>query len=158
MGLDGEAEAHLAQLREVKGQFNKTFYSQTRGAYCLGSAPCDQEIFPELVQSLAVAAELCKSGEEELSLCQRLLKGEFSPAVTLSHRAFYYQALLRYPQLNEAVLADVEKHWAPMVYAGATTFWETEEGAAAFHDAGSLCHGWSAAPIYVYHRLLDGKR
>jgi hypothetical protein len=158
MGLDAEAKAHLARLSAVKEQFNKTFYSPKRRAYCLGSAPCDEEIFPELVQSLAVAAELCESGEAELSLCQRLLNGEFSPAVTLSHRAFYYQALLRYPQLNDAVLADVEKHWAPMVYAGATTFWETEDGAAAFRDAGSLCHGWSAAPIYVYHRLFGGKR
>ncbi len=158
MGLEREACEHLAQVAAVKEQFRQAFYSKARNAYFLGSAQGDDGIFPELVQSLAVVAGLCENEEMEFSLCQRLLAGEFSPAVTLSHRAFYYQALLRYPELNSAVLADVEKHWAPMVYAGATTFWETEDGAKAFHDAGSLCHGWSAAPIYVYHRLFDSTR
>ena len=40
-----------------------------------------------------------------------------------------------------------------MLDDGSTTVWETLEGAEAFHNAGSLCHGWSAVPIYVYHRL-----
>jgi hypothetical protein len=40
-----------------------------------------------------------------------------------------------------------------MLSAGATTFWETELGEADFENAGSLCHGWSALPIYYFHRL-----
>ena len=35
-----------------------------------------------------------------------------------------------------------------MLDMGATTFYETEEGASSFGGAGSLCHGWSALPIY----------
>lgn len=35
-----------------------------------------------------------------------------------------------------------------------TTAWETIEGGEAFENAGSLCHGWSAVPIYYYHKLL----
>ena len=37
-----------------------------------------------------------------------------------------------------------------MLLNGARTFWETERGAEDFHRAGSLCHGWSAIPIYFY--------
>jgi hypothetical protein len=37
-----------------------------------------------------------------------------------------------------------------MLYQGATTFWEVDEGAPAFSRAGSLCHGWSAIPLYLY--------
>ena len=44
-----------------------------------------------------------------------------------------------------------------MLEQGATTFWETEKGAAALEHTGSLCHGWSAMPIY-YYDLLNGKK
>lgn len=40
-----------------------------------------------------------------------------------------------------------------MLKAGATSVWETTDGASAFNNAGSLCHGWSASPIYFYHIL-----
>jgi hypothetical protein len=45
-----------------------------------------------------------------------------------------------------------------MVESGSTTVWETEIGASDFHGAGSLCHGWSAMPIYYYHKLLNKKK
>lgn len=157
MGHTEQSAAYLSRLSALKEQFRRSFYSEEHRAFCLGhGAAGDDACFPELVQSLAVLAELFENEEQEASVCRRLLDGEFSPTVTLSHRAFFYQALLRFPHLRDEVLADVEKHWAPMVYAGTTTFWETEDGACAFHDAGSLCHGWSAAPIYVYHRLFSG--
>ena len=37
-----------------------------------------------------------------------------------------------------------------MLYQGATTFWETDEGAGDFGRAGSLCHGWSGIPAYLF--------
>jgi hypothetical protein len=51
---------------------------------------------------------------------------------------------------REYVRKEVESIWGKMLYAGATTFWETDLGHADFHNAGSLCHGWSAVPIYLY--------
>jgi hypothetical protein len=47
-----------------------------------------------------------------------------------------------------------------MIAQGATTFWETADGAAAFSNAGSLCHGWSAIPVILYHKyalVADGR-
>ena len=29
------------------------------------------------------------------------------------------------------------------------------DGAVAFENAGSLCHGWTAIPIYYYHKYLE---
>ena len=52
------------------------------------------------------------------------------------------------------VLADIEAVYKPMLDAGATSVWETEKGEADFSRAGSLCHGWSAMPVYYYHILL----
>ena len=64
-----------------------------------------------------------------------------------------YQALLepsdRYLPL---VLDDIARQWGAMAFSGATSVWETALGAEDFHRAGSLCHGWSAVPIFAYCR------
>jgi hypothetical protein len=41
-----------------------------------------------------------------------------------------------------------------MLKEGATSFWETLLGAADFGGAGSLCHGWTAIPVYMFDQLL----
>ena len=43
-----------------------------------------------------------------------------------------------------------------MLEQGATSFWETIEGEADFDGAGSLCHGFSAYPAYLYQAYLLG--
>ena len=40
-----------------------------------------------------------------------------------------------------------------MLDAGSTTVWETEEGSKAFDNAGSLSHGWSAVPVYIFSKF-----
>lgn len=52
------------------------------------------------------------------------------------------------------MLEDIRRDYRKMLDAGATTVWETIEGASAFGNAGSLCHGWSAMPVYYYHKIL----
>ncbi len=79
----------------------------------------------------------------------------FVPA-TLSMSAFVYDALLKTDRekYKGFVLADIDETYGRMLDAGATTFWETIRGAEAFHQAGSLCHGWSTMAVYYYHTLL----
>jgi hypothetical protein len=43
-----------------------------------------------------------------------------------------------------------------MLFAGATSFWETGRGGDDFDRAGSLCHGWSALPVYYYQAWVLG--
>ena len=54
------------------------------------------------------------------------------------------------------MFADIAEKWGYMLYHGATTFWETIAGSSDFGNAGSLCHGWSAIPIYFYHEYALG--
>ena len=75
---------------------------------------------------------------------------------TLSMLPFVYDALLlRDANAREFVLADIRQKYGSMLDRGATSFWETLEGAPAFGNAGSLCHGWSAMPIHYYHRFFN---
>ena len=67
---------------------------------------------------------------------------------------FVYDALIaRDTEYKEYILADIRQKYGQMLAADATSFWETIDGESAFGGAGSLCHGWSAIPIYYYHIL-----
>ena len=68
---------------------------------------------------------------------------------TLSMLPFVYDALIKCdPTGNDFVISDIREKYGYMLSCGATSFWETIEGERAFSKAGSLCHGWSAIPIY----------
>ena len=110
----------------------------------------------ELGCSLAILAgaatqEECRVLAEKLTASDR----DMVP-ITLSMKCFLYDALLMTDRekYKETVLADIELVYGKMLDAGATSFWETEEGESAFGNAGSLCHGWSAMPVYYYWTLL----
>lgn len=76
---------------------------------------------------------------------------------TLSMNAFRFDALLAIDRATYApvILDELDRSYLAMLRAGATTFWETALGAADFEGAGSLCHGWSALPIYYYETLFS---
>ena len=75
---------------------------------------------------------------------------------TLSTKGFVYDALIKNDEnAAEFVLNDIRTKYGYMLEQGATSFWETEKGQADFDGAGSLCHGWSAMPVYYYNLLKD---
>ena len=80
---------------------------------------------------------------------------------TLSMNAFRFDALIAEDREKYApiILNELDRDYLYMLRRGATTFWETIIGADDFGDAGSLCHGWSALPVYYYEILdtRDGK-
>jgi hypothetical protein len=51
------------------------------------------------------------------------------------------------------VLSEIRNEYQKMLDGESGAVWETAEGQSAFDGAGSLCHGWSAIPIYFYHKL-----
>ncbi len=126
---------------------HERFWVESKGVYKLST---DTELYSQLGNALTLLIGL---GDERLA--EKIVKDENMVLATLSMRAFVYDALLRFKGKYEAfVLADIRERYAKMLDAGATSFWETEKGAADFEGAGSLCHGWSAIPIYYFNKLL----
>lgn len=77
---------------------------------------------------------------------------------SLSTRCFVYDALLfNGDKYHDYIIDDIKNRYKKMLDDGATSFYETELGDAAFGGAGSLCHGWSALPIYYLNILLPEK-
>lgn len=126
------------------------FYDQDRGLYRTyadsGSAPHDAE----LTQALMLLAGVADDATAD-TLRRRLLSadGGLVPT-TLSQSLYKYEALLQDPSLGTAVRQTIIKDWSRMLRAGATSFWETRQGGWDFHHAGSLCHGWSGIPVYIF--------
>lgn len=153
------------QLEETIGQMQSAthtlFFSKERDAYLTYADERDgqwylrEEAPKELVQAWALLAGIVP-GEKEAPLLETLAKNRYQGA-TLSMLRFKYEALLTRPeQYAEVVFDDIAARWGKMLYQGATSFWETEEGASDFGHAGSLCHGWSAMPVYFYYAYGAG--
>ena len=87
---------------------------------------------------------------ESKYICEKIVEGALSDC-SLSMKIFKYEALLKTDKEAYQVWVheEIRREYGKMVEEG-NTVWETIDGASAFGNAGSLCHGWSAIPIYFY--------
>lgn len=138
-------------IEEVKEATRRAFFREDEGVF---SVLEEKDEYTVLGNALAVLAGLATREESE-RICQKLLSGELSDC-SLSMKPFKYDALLKTDEEKYApvVLEEIRRDYKKMLDAGSTTAWETIEGASAFGNAGSLCHGWSAIPVYYFHKLL----
>lgn len=113
----------------------------------------NSEEYTVLGNSLAVLCGVL-NGEEAVEACDRIVREEATPS-SLSMNVWKYEALMLTDQekYKEYILNEIRCNYKKMLDAGSTTVWETVEGSVAFKNAGSLCHGWSAIPVYIFHRL-----
>ena len=75
--------------------------------------------------------------------------------VTLSMKVFEFDALLSVDEKNSRyIVENIRKNYGYMLSNGATSFWETLGGSETNNGgAGSLCHGWSAMPVYYLSKF-----
>ncbi len=126
----------------VKEAIKKELYVPERGLYKISVN--NDKLFGQLGNSLAILAGL---GDEKIAKLVASCEG-LTPA-TLSMKPFVYDALLLFSdEYKQFVVYDIKTVYKAMLDYGATSFWETELGWKDFNLAGSLCHGWSAAPVY----------
>lgn len=140
--------------------FHETFWDPESGAYCTYIVNGDKVHFSELMNALALYAglvpETCVKRVADILSGREACTPSLIP-VTLSYAVFKYEALLGADNAYaDDVMKDISDKWGYMLYHNATAFWETLDGAYAFDNAGSLCHGWSATPIVIYYKYILG--
>lgn len=144
----GEKDNYSLYANTINAFIKSNLYDQSKGLFFMSK---EDRSFSILGNSLAI---LCGAAtQKEAAKIAEIMKGEneLTP-ISLSMKLFEFDALLcAEPNNKEWILNDIDRVYKKMLDDGATTFYETEEGWKAFDDAGSLCHGWSAIPIYYYH-------
>ena len=122
-----------------KTYMNKDEYSQLANALCVLCGACPSEYLDSIADKIAYRYDGWVNN-------------------TLSMNIFRFDALLSVnkEKYSGFILQEIDRIYGKMLQEGATSFWETEKGAEDFDGAGSLCHGWSAIPIYYYHILKIG--
>ncbi len=149
LGENG-ADAYAAAADELSARTDAAFWNAERGLYnTYITARGEMQHECELTQALAVYCGVCSSEHRARAL--ELLASEKLPPVSLSYSIFLFDALLSAgDKYSRAAFARVARTWGDMLTQGATTFWETEQGGWDFDRGGSLCHAWSAVPLYLY--------
>ena len=137
-------------LQTIAQNTKKAFFRADKGLFALNR---DGEEYTVLGNSLAILAGLT-SQEESVKICGQMAAGALTEC-SLSMKTFYYDALLAVnsEKYQDYVLSSIRADYQGMIDGGTNTVWETVEGASAFGNAGSLCHGWSAIPVYYYHKF-----
>ena len=162
--------------KSVVSSFHDTFWNSERDAYATYIVNGSKVHYSELTHALALYAGAVPAAK--IDRVAEILTGKRGPIlldyekeadsivpgspkrfvpVTLSHSIFKYEALLGLGSKYAAYVFDeIAEKWGYMLYNGATSFWEHIDGAWAFGDAGSLCHGWSAIPVILYGKYVLG--
>lgn len=135
-------------LEIVKASTKERFFDYNKGLFKVSKG----DTYTELVNSLGVLSGILNDQEEEFILSQ-LASGSLISS-SLSMKCFKYDALLKDRKKYEGVILDEIRSTYIKMAEATNTVWETALGDSDFGGAGSLCHGWSAIPIYYYHKLL----
>ena len=145
----GKSFAYEELLEESKKRTKETFYNAETGLYSMIVGGSEYTV---LGNALAILAGLKLDKEY---VCEKIVNGELSDC-SLSMKIFKYDALLATDKqkYQEWVLNEIRREYGKMIEQG-NTVWETIDGASAFNNAGSLCHGWSAIPVYYYTKLKN---
>ena len=147
----------LAAARCCRKAIAVTFWDNRQKAFFISDTPAGRHCFSEMSQALALLANVLPLDCRTALMAKLASNNSGLVPLTLSQSFFKFEALLldkeKYGTLVFELIADT---WGKMLAAGATSFWETSEGANAFKNAGSLCHGWSALPVYFYFSALAG--
>ena len=141
----GVTNDYAAQAERLNKAIHSLFYDKTQKGYTMYALKggCS-----ELGNGLAVLCGAAK-GTIAKEICAMLASDNAWTKVTLSMKCFKYDALLKVDgAYKEYIVQDIRKIYGDMLATGATSVWETELGEKDFEGAGSLCHGWSALPVY----------
>lgn len=162
----GESEEEYAEkYQELLEKINAFYWDEEKGAY-IDSFASGQRRVTRHANIFAVIYDL--AGEEQKAqIVKNVLLNDQVPQITTPYFKFYEMDALCRMGYRKEVLDKVKEYWGGMLERGAVTFWEEydpnvpkEEQYDMYGDkfGKSLCHAWSASPIYLLAKYFVGLR
>lgn len=138
----------LDNLKMAIGQF----YMPEQGIYRTYLCESEEHI-SKLANALAILA--LPENKANAQIASFITSDKTCEEVTLSMKVFEFDALLAVDEKYSGyVVESIRKDYGYMLSMGATSFWETLGGSETDNGgAGSLCHGWSAMPVYYLSKF-----
>ena len=161
IGKDADGMKYAETAYKINQAIKKNFYNEKTKLF----NSFDNRDFDKYSVLTNALCLLCGAAEDvDKTVILKILEkngGEVDGAAvipnTLSMNSFRFDALLKVDgkKYKDVILNELDRDYLYMLRSGATSFWETINGDFDFGYAGSLCHGWSALPIY-YYEILNG--
>lgn len=159
-----EENTHVPWLQELRSRLTRgiqRLWDERLGAY-RDAIRDDGTLSPTLSQHTSFLAFLYDvAPREHLPAILRNLTNPPPAMVRLGSpfAALYLYEALEKAGLEDFILAEIYRHYLPMLEAGATTVWESfpsgTTGGGRWPTR-SHCHAWSSAPVYYLNRLILG--
>lgn len=148
--LIGKPFVYTEKLNGLKSSLAQ-FYMPEKGVYRTYLGDNEAHV-NKLANALTILA--LPENEKNEALAAFIMADNGYESVTLSMKVFEFDALLSVNENNSGYVLDtIRRDYGYMLSKGATSFWETMVGASDFSNAGSLCHGWSALPVYYLSKF-----
>ena len=156
--LLGKTDRYTALIPAMREGVRRRYFDSAAGIFYNRE---EKELASELVNALAILADVPTAEESEHIAALLRAGDERLVPITISMLCFKYDALLRLDteRYRDYILADIRARYVPMLEHGATSFWEygyPESIDYVRYPAASHCHGWSALPVY-YYATLNGE-
>jgi hypothetical protein len=151
--------------RELLGRIEAFYWDSEKQAY-IDSFRSGKRHITRHANILAILFSIADEKRKQILTDSVLFNREIPPITTPYFRFFELEALCRLGYLEE-VLKQIKSYWGGMLKLGAVTFWEEfdpdkplEQQYEMYGDpfGKSLCHAWSASPIYLLARYFVGLR
>lgn len=159
---DGDAARFLDRANGLRQAVLRHLWSPEHGAFA-DSLHADGRLSPKsCLHNLALGLlyHVVPDGMDQLFIEHLLNPPKHLTAFGSPFAKFYMLEALLSRGLRREAMESLNEYWSLMMPPGATTFWEMVNEdwlrGESPQATRSHCHGWSAAPLYLFGRILLG--
>lgn len=150
----------VAELKDVSEKLaqaiEKNFWDSEKQCYATSIKNHKfSAVYHEHVQVVMLKNSLVPEAKKSL-ISATIQTGDLTK-VSFSPLLYYIDGMFALNSESRQTAVDlINRKFFKMIDEKATTFYETEDGSAAFDGAGSLCHAWSSIHTYYYGAKVLG--
>lgn len=155
--------AYQEKYEGLKENINRFYWNGEKGAY-IDSFSSGKNHVSRHANIFAILFDIADQTQKEQIVVNVLQNDEILQITTPYFKFYEMDALCRMGYLKQ-VLTRIREYWGGMLERGAVTFWEEYDPAVPEEEqydmygdkfGKSLCHAWSASPIYLLARYFVG--